>query len=397
MGKGVNLINGVISGKVGAQVGYKTQDSKRPQGVRAYQPSVSNPRSYAQAKQRAKLTPAQTFYDRFEPILNHAFLPKGKSSLNRRRFLSLAMKEQTIPYVTKGSSWLPFNVPYQVSEGNLSLDALCVTSRNGSQPYCVDLSSLKVGSWDSSSADITVGAFTQVLLANNSQLVEGMELTFMAIVVNDTNYADQRALYGSIVLNSRDSVTKLSDCMGEITLVRLDGDNLSFGVDASVTGYGMVAGALIISSRTATSWRYTNSFLGMTAYGLDGFDVDAETVIRSYMNGGSDASSDLILQQADNGLDDSTVRIVSVANETYTPSPAVTGATYSKDKAAVATYSNGARKVVLNGDRLVNLDNGVYSGITVTVDTVTSQLIVDETTWDDAPSVQLADVQAAGF
>lgn len=394
MGKGVNLINGVISGKVGAQVGYKTQDSKRPQGVRAYQPSVSNPRSYAQAKQRAKLTPAQTFYDRFEPILNHAFLPKGKSSLNRRRFLSLAMKEQTIPYVTKGSSWLPFNVPYQVSEGNLPLDSLCVTSRND-DGYVLDFAALKSMAVVAQS---TVAAFSQDLLQYNSQLVEGMELTFMGIAVNEANYSDQRALYGSVVLNTKDSLTTLSQCLGALYVKSDVAGCLSMSVNQTVlSGFNLVAGALIISSRTATSWRYTNSFLGMTAYGLDGFDVDAETVIRSYMNGGSDASSDLILQQADNGLDDSTVRIVSVANETYTPSPAVTGATYSKDKAAVATYSNGARKVVLNGDRLVNLDNGVYSGITVTVDTVTSQLIVDETTWDSAPSVQLADVQAAGF
>ena len=406
MGKGVNLINGVITGKVGAQVGFKTQDSKRPQGVRAYQPNVRNPKSYAQAKQRAKLIPANTFYDRIEAILNHAFIPKGNATKNRRRFMSLAMKNTEIPFVPKGSSWLPFNVPYQLSEGSLGLDELCKTkyAADGKQVEFANIN-LPGAATAEAMQSWKVADFSDAILTWNPELQEGYELTFVGIACPDDGQqlGAMVAYHGSIVLDKGDTVTPLLSALGEnfdLTCVDDSGDKrLCMAFTLNTEGYGsmgFVAGAMIISAKNKNTWRYTNSFLAMTSWGVDGFDLNIEAVIESYMDS-SNTESDLILQQADNNVSNGVVRIVSVTNETYTPSPTVAGATYSKSNAAVATYSNGQRKVILNGDVLVNHANDTYTGITVTVDGETSPLIVDATTWDDAPSVQLSEVQAAGF
>ena len=58
MGKSVGFI-GNFKGKLGNAVGYKVSQSNSGtnQGVRVYQPNIKNPKSAAQAEQRAKYAP----------------------------------------------------------------------------------------------------------------------------------------------------------------------------------------------------------------------------------------------------------------------------------------------------------------------------------------------------
>ena len=71
MAKGIGLI-GNFRGKVGNMVGYNLKDSnnKQTQGVRVYQPVVKNPKTYAQAEQRAKLSPINATYRALKPIID---------------------------------------------------------------------------------------------------------------------------------------------------------------------------------------------------------------------------------------------------------------------------------------------------------------------------------------
>lgn len=411
MGKSTNMLNGVISGKVGAQVGFKTQDSKRPQGVRAYQPTVSNPKSAKQAAQRCKIVAAQQMYASFEPVLNHAFFPKGKASKNMRRFMSLALKLSGIPNVPKGSGWMGYNMPYKMSEGTLGLDSLAQAGKFVSAGHGEDLAckGLRLASASTIDSTTKVGAFSTELIAQNPQLKDGYEITFLVVAhrLGESSVGDMYGVYGSIVLDTTDQLNTLGDLCKGFGFANVNDSTyghvlaITFN-DMNSPVYGtanIVAGAVVISAKSKTSWKYTNSYLGMTGHGIDGYDVDEEAIITSYMSSGSNADSDLILQQADNNQAASEVTIVSVTNETYTPSPVVAGATYSNAKAAVATYSNGQKKVVVNDgtDELVNYAQNVFDPVTVTVDSETSNLIIDATTWDGAPTVDVSTVQQAGF
>ena len=81
--------------------------------------SVKNPKTAGQSAQRMKLAPAQQFYGALNDVLDHSFQGVQYGEKSRQRFMSLAMKQNGGPYVTKDYKQL---VPgsYTVSTGNLA-------------------------------------------------------------------------------------------------------------------------------------------------------------------------------------------------------------------------------------------------------------------------------------
>lgn len=68
--KSQTMFNGVQTGRVGAIVGYKRDDSNAPQGIRPYvQPA--NPKTYAQSVQRAKFAGISVFISMCARISDH--------------------------------------------------------------------------------------------------------------------------------------------------------------------------------------------------------------------------------------------------------------------------------------------------------------------------------------
>lgn len=389
-------IHGFV-GKLGRSVGFTNSNAKVSGTVyeRTMPAKVSNPRTYKQAEQRAKARPAILFYNAFIEVLNHAFIPAGRESKNRLRFQSLAMK-LGVPNVYKDENRLPFNLPYQVSEGTLGLSALC---KNGMGSTSAEAGHLYFpnfkapAGWNDDPADIhemTIAAFSAAVIAANPQLVDGEEITYMGILVRDDDPSDMLAAHFSIVLNTGDTLTTVADVMGsQLELIANAADTQTigkFGICSFITGYTLVAGAMIISSRTASSWQYTNSFMGLTAYGLDGFDWDEQSVVESYMNSSSDVTSSRVLQQANNRQQQG-VRPVSGELVAYTVSPAVTGATYNHAQAAVVNMSDGSRRVVVDAaGTLQYYADGTFTPITQTIDTVASPLNINATSWADVPT-----------
>lgn len=102
-GKATNLVIGVISGRVGSVVGYKRKgDSNNPQGVRAYvQPS--NPKTDAQAIQRAKFAGANVLAGILSKISDHNLEGKPIGSKNRAAYVGLLLKQGAV-VAAKGSS-----------------------------------------------------------------------------------------------------------------------------------------------------------------------------------------------------------------------------------------------------------------------------------------------------
>lgn len=385
MGRTTNLINGVISGKVGAQVGYKLQNDKQPQGVRAYQPIVHNPKTYAQAAHRAKIRPAQLFYTTFEPVLNHAFLPAGSRGKNRFRFLSLAYRNPVIPRVLKGENNIPYNVPYKVSEGDLALDNY-TRKYNGETTYdtYVTFNLLGYDYLGDSIANIST-----TLIYYNGLLRNGDELVTLALYTDGVNiYTDVRCL----VLNINDNLNtghylELGPCFWS-----LDGPDDNFAIRGS-DGISVLAAALIISRRTGDTFHYTNSFLCMSQYAIDNLAPTEQAVVESYMSPGGQIDSSLILQQAQQA--DTAPHITGAEMIDFTAKSGYDINNFGYEQIAVANFSDGFKKVVLDGTQLTATGNdGMEWAINDYDGNPSSMSMI---TLDGSPTIQLAEVQAAGF
>lgn len=120
MAKGTGLI-GNFKGKVGNTVGYKLSASNngQTQGIRVYQPIVKNPKTAAQAEQRAKLLVVNATYRALKMVIDRGNegLPYGNKS--RLAWLKGALKAQTMPWVEKGMS-VKNPVIAQLSKGSLA-------------------------------------------------------------------------------------------------------------------------------------------------------------------------------------------------------------------------------------------------------------------------------------
>ncbi len=174
MAKSVGLI-GTVIGKLGNAVGYRIKDSnnKMSQGFRVYQPNVSNPRTYGQALQRARMKPINTFYRALKSIIDRGFEGKSYGNQCRLEFLRLAMANFNGPYVPKGFNGL-LPGPFTIANG--SLPQIVVRSI-GTDKVTFDLNVFL------SSGNIeNIGALSSNLLSQNSFLKEGDQLTAVTII-----------------------------------------------------------------------------------------------------------------------------------------------------------------------------------------------------------------------
>lgn len=395
MGKQISVLR--IKGSVGEVTGYKmntsSKTSKSGDFIRSKATSVANPRSYAQAKQRAKARPAQLFYGAFENVLNHAFFPLVKPVKNRNRFLSLAMKLDYVPDVKKSEVKLPF-APYQISEGTLGLDDLCVGTYSQNESR-IDFGVLIQ---DGSLVGTTVASLSEQILSVNPRLEEGEELTFLILLCKADDPSVRWVEVHSIVLDLNDTVTKLTDIFNRDAKLVFDEDRVS--VQVKIENIKMLAAGLIISSKTTGSWQYAKSSMALTAYAIDGFDWNEKDIIVTYMNEARDGNSDKQLQQADNAPAGETVPIVSVGNGEITLKKGVTG-TLNHNDAAIAQTRFGISKVVVS-DRgqlqWYNSEQKTWTPITIEkTEGARSPLVLADTTWAGSQTITIAECQAAGF
>lgn len=383
-----------FKGKVANVVGFKNSASSKSNNnfVREHQSVVSNPKTYAQARQRSKAIPAQNFYAAFENVLNHAFLPTDRASRNRNRFISKAMSLDEIPDVVKSSSLLPL-CKYQVSEGSLGLDNLTEVI-NPANTEAQLIFNLKVSNTYGVAA--TIAEISTDILNQNPSLEEGMELTFLMLIdysIEDDG-SNRSPKVVSFVLDKSNTVTTLDDVAGGHSdmVITSEGGCIGFTI-----GYNLLGGALIISSRTSSSWRYTNSFIGFSSSGLNikGNTSEAE-VIESYMNTAANRTSDLILQQADNQQTEG-VHPSSVTTMNITLAQGVTG-TLSANAANIVAMSNGVRKVMVLNGALTTGAAGSRVAITITPTGGTARpLTMADTTFDGNETMTVEEVEAYGI
>lgn len=104
MAKGTGIY-GNFNGKIGNTVGFKIAQSRnrQNQGVRIYQPSVSNPKTAAQAEQRARVAAVQGTYTMLRNIIDRGNERKPYGYASRVEWLRNAYRSEIFPWYSKGA------------------------------------------------------------------------------------------------------------------------------------------------------------------------------------------------------------------------------------------------------------------------------------------------------
>ena len=178
MGKSVGFI-GNFKGKLGNTVGYKVSQSNSGtnQGVRVYQPNIKNPKSAAQAEQRAKYAPIFATYRALKSIIDRGNESKPYGNASRIAWLKKAFRATEMPWYPKGAL-IDYPVGCQLTHGRLRQIPFSI----GTDAFTIYATSSTQGQ-----SLRTVGAVSQVLLDSFPFLKEGDQVTFVSSLVPDTS------------------------------------------------------------------------------------------------------------------------------------------------------------------------------------------------------------------
>lgn len=269
MAKGIGLI-GNFRGKVGNMVGYNLKDSnnKQTQGVRVYQPIVKNPKTYAQAEQRAKLSAINATYRALKAVIDRGQETKAYGNKSRLAWLSGALKSFAGPYYVKGAT-VKFAALVPLTKG--SLPSLTV-SDNGTR---IGITAASV----TSSTDLTtIGKVSAALKADYPWLKDGDQITLVA-VGNGLTALSADVFSFIIDTTSAVATSKFAAAQGKINY------------DSAITGY---CHAVIVSRegdngehlRSTSALSADESVTEMSPFTPE----DKEESVRSYM--GASATTD---------------------------------------------------------------------------------------------------------
>lgn len=221
---------------------------------------VANPKTANQILQRAKMAPAQKFYEAFKTTLDHSRQGLQAGEITRRAFMSEVMKKEfrSWKFVPKGFPGVVPS-PYPISKGSLPsvgivdfYDNIAWAKQN--TPSFPGLSAKSAGQEPIEDSDIISG----ILLGNNkNRLQAGDELTFLFVVSpSDIQSEENICMSVSLVL---DEVNTQS------LPVKFGADNLGNLVVYPLSVYGedtlVVAAACIHSRKVGTSWQYSSEVM----------------------------------------------------------------------------------------------------------------------------------------
>lgn len=245
---------------------------------------VANPKTANQIIQRAKMQPAQKFYEAFKSVLNHCLQGRQPGEITRRAWLSMHMNSsfRRNLYVPKGWEGVVAS-PYVVSKGVLPTIGPAIFE-DEKQAYDVPTFNCK---WDvDQTEDGSTDVFSSGLLAQNPNRFQiGDELTFLFLVTDDYTGAEAYPLVVSFIIDPN---------VGGTVPLRMGG-NKSGGMWAmplamDTETYTCVAAACIHSRKVGDKWQYSTEEMSllvgysvlwsnskaynqmMASYGAEGFN-----------------------------------------------------------------------------------------------------------------------------
>ena len=267
MAKALGLI-GNFKGKLGNTVGYSLKDSnnKQTQGVRVYQPVVRNPKTAAQAEQRAKLAPINDLYRCIKMVIDRGQEGKAYGNKSRLAWLKDALKAYDGNWTEKGKSNLQaVNVP--ITKGSLACD---IQPSTDAPILSIHLEGC------SPQTTTTLGLLSTCFLSNFPTLKDGDQITFVLIEGTGTGIS---SVIDSIVLDSTSEAAIPSFIHVMTNAIDLF-ENHNSGTNT----------AIVVSreGNNGAHLRNTASLKKLSGY-VDSYDQDAakEAAIESYMSQGA--------------------------------------------------------------------------------------------------------------
>ena len=217
MGKSVGFI-GNFKGKLGNAVGYKVSQSNSGtnQGVRVYQPNIKNPKSAAQAEQRAKYAPIFATYRALKMVIDRGNESKPYGNASRIAWLKKAFRSTEMPWFVQGAS-ITSPVCCLLSKGSLS--GLDYQAGEGD----VEISAPSILQ---DTAIATIGALSTLLKADYPTLKDGDQITIVSM--GDVNGALSAVVF-SFIINptSTEAVTGFSGKRTQIVYTATGGGNFA--------------------------------------------------------------------------------------------------------------------------------------------------------------------------
>lgn len=221
---------------------------------------VANPKTANQILQRAKMAPAQKFYEAFKTTLDHSRQGLQAGEITRRAFMSEVMKKEfrAWKYVPKGFPGVVPS-PYPISKGSLPSIGMAdyyddIQWAKLNTPSFPGLNATTISEEGSEDFDVVA----EILLQNNSErLKEGDELTFLFVVAPADLQSDANICMSvSLVLDTTNPgggpVKFGKDKLGNLVAYPLS----VYGEDTFV-----VAAACIHSRKVGTSWQYSSEVM----------------------------------------------------------------------------------------------------------------------------------------
>lgn len=256
---------------------------------------VANPRTGNQILQRAKMPPAQKFYESFKSVLDHSRQGLQAGEITRRAFMSDAMKMRNgFPFVTKGFEGLVAG-RYPVSKGTLPEIAV-----NDFYPLSsgAKVSGVAFDLRSSMNEEVDVDVISANLVEQNpTRFQEGDELTFLFIVTDDYTGNEAYPIVISFVIDPNGTETLRATFRSVDGVLKVEPSTLD------PEGMDVVAAACIHSRKVGDSWVYSRSTMNtLFDYWIEWQDANAyNAMMQSYGAAGyNSANSTKILKQATN-------------------------------------------------------------------------------------------------
>lgn len=266
MAKAQGII-GNFKGKIGNTVGYQltSSNNKQTQGIRIYQPNVKNPKTSAQAEQRAKLAPINATYRALKMIIDRGNegLPYGNKS--RLAWLKSAFKAEKMPWFVKGAN-VKYPVGCPLTKG--SLPGVSIETAD-------DEFYLMCNGVTEESTLATIGAISKAMKTAYSSLQDGDQITI--VIVGQSQGALAADVFSFVIdPNSTEATTKFTAETNKINV--------------RSTLY-KVGGAVVVSREGANGehLRSTTSIeINADALAVTPYDTKSKTAaIESYMASGA--------------------------------------------------------------------------------------------------------------
>lgn len=264
---------GLWRGRKGSNVFYRIANSSngQQQGIRQRVFDVANPKTAAQAQQRIKMRAAQNFYNALAPVLDRARQGVKYGGLTRQDFMSAALKmKDGYPSIVKGD---PAAVPgeYLVAKG--SLNEFTFNRINNDD---IVFNSPVTVNFDLDGGYVLDEAAVAQLTANGSIKV-GDQLTVVIC----------KLINGSFIYVTESCLVKVGETLCEDLYFVKDEPKAQIALADGDTS--LVAGAIIISRQSGTSYLRSNATMAIKLTALSDYFGDAprRAGIRSYMSAGA--------------------------------------------------------------------------------------------------------------